>query len=224
MDPISETPSQALQEALAAELRAAQGIADVNVRTWAQRASITHDSIYRILRGRRPVSVVELVLLCQAINDDPLDLISRAARRAGHPLRSSRTIEVVRADRARLALEAAGLDDDPNLAYDKARRALAETGQLLSRQEWQAFLEGTGSATMTAHLGAFLEVPGEYLAGADDSATAKVETQLRFARTMRDVGVTRLAARSLDELGSDEIKAVEEAIREFIDEEEGHHQ
>ncbi|HAQ9640191.1 TPA: XRE family transcriptional regulator, partial [Enterococcus faecium] len=131
-----------------------------------------------------------------------------------------RTIEVVRADRARLALEAAGLHDDPNLAYDKARRALADTGQLLSRQEWQAFLEGTGSATMTAPLGEFLEVPGEYLAGADDSATAKVETQLRFARTMRDVGVTRLAARSLDELGSDEIKAVEEAIREFIDEEE----
>ena len=224
MDPISETLAQALQESLAAELRAAQGIADINVRTWAQRASITHDSIYRILRGRRPVSVVELVLLCHAIEDDPLDLISRAARRAGHPLRSSRTIEVVRADRARLALEAAGLYDDPGAAYDKARRALAETGHLLSRQEWQAFLDGTGSATMTDPLGTFLEVPGEYLAGAADNAAAKVETQLRFARTMRDVGVTRLAARSLDELGTDEIKAVEDAIREFIDEEEGHQQ
>ncbi|CAM5539667.1 hypothetical protein LSHI6S_00162 [Leifsonia shinshuensis] len=68
----------------------------------------------------------------------------------------------------------------------------------------------------------FLDVPSDYLAGLEDEAAVKVGSQLRFARSMRDVGVTQLAARSLDQLEPDEIEAVETAIREFIDEEEDH--
>lgn len=210
-----------LQEALAAELRAAQAIAQINVKTWAERASITDDSIYRVLRGRRPVSVVELVMLCQAIDDDPLDLISRATRRAGESVRGSRAAEIARADRARLAVEAAGLYDDLDAAFLKARAALSEEGLLLSRRDWYAFLEGIGSVETVSALSTFLEVPNDYLAGTDDAASSRVEVQLKFARTMREVGVVRLAARSLDELEPEEIHAVENAIREFIDEEEG---
>lgn len=77
--------AEALQEALAAELRGALAIANIKVRDWAQAAAVSHDSIYRILRGQRPVTVVELVLLCRALGDDPLDLLARASRRAGLP-------------------------------------------------------------------------------------------------------------------------------------------
>jgi transcriptional regulator with XRE-family HTH domain len=213
--------AQTLQEALAAELRAAQAIAQINVKTWAERASITDDSIYRVLRGRRPVSVVELVMLCEAIDDDPRDLISRATRRAGEAVRGSRAAEIGRADRARLAVEAAGLHSDLDAAYLTARAALSEEGHLLSQRDWYAFLEGIGSTETVSALSSFLEVPNDYLAGTEDAASSRVELQLKFARTMREVGVVRLAARSLDELQPEEIHAVETAIREFIDEEEG---
>ncbi|WP_345376776.1 XRE family transcriptional regulator [Frondihabitans cladoniiphilus] len=218
---MSETPTQALHEALAAELRAAQAIANVNVRTWAQEAAITHDSIYRVLRGVRPVSVVELVMLCRALEEDPLELISRAAQRAGQPLGGSRKNEMTRVNRARLALEAAGLYEDLDAAFLAARAAASKDGYLLSVGEWDAFLAGTSTAATTSALGIFLEVPGEYLTGREDAASSQIETQLRFARSMHDVGVTRLAARSLEELQPEEIQAVEAAIREFIDEEEG---
>jgi hypothetical protein len=221
VDQTSETPTQALHEALAAELRAAQAIANVNVRAWAQRAAITHDSIYRVLRGVRPVSVVELVMLCRALDEDPRELISRAAARAGQSLGGSRKDEVVRANRARLALEAAGLYDDLDAAFLSARAAASRDGYLLSGGEWDAFLEGTSTAATMTALSAFLEVPGAYLSGQADAASSQIETQLRFARSMRDVGVTKLAARSLEELQPDEIQAVEAAIRDFIDEEEG---
>ncbi|WP_454111258.1 helix-turn-helix domain-containing protein [Leifsonia shinshuensis] len=220
---MSEILAPALQEALATELRAAQGVAELNVRAWARRAGITHDSLYRVLRNRRPVSVVELIMLCRAIDEDPLDLISRAAQRAGQPLRgSSRAAEIIRANRARLALEAAGLSEDLDVSFLKARTGLQSTGHLLSAKEWEGFLEGRASAATTAALGVFLDVPSDYLAGLEDEAAVKVGSQLRFARSMRDVGVTQLAARSLDQLEPDEIEAVETAIREFIDEEEDH--
>jgi len=90
-DPKNELPAasdesaDALQEALAAELRAALAIANIKVRAWSRVALVSHDSIYRILRGQRPVTVVELVMLCRALGDDPLELIVRATRRAGLP-------------------------------------------------------------------------------------------------------------------------------------------
>lgn len=167
------------------------------------------------------MSVVELVMLCRAIDEDPREVISRAARRAGQSLGGSLRAEIARGNRARLALEAAGLFDDLDAAFLKARAAVSKAGYLLSVGEWHAFLEGTSSAATMSALSAFLEVPGDYLGGQDNDAASKVETQLRFARSMRDVGVTRLAARSLEELQPEEMQAVEAAIREFIDEEEG---
>jgi hypothetical protein len=74
--------ADALQVALAAELRAAQAVANVKVRAWVEDMPVSHDSVYRVLRGKRPVSVVELILLCDAIEEDPLDLITRAVNRA----------------------------------------------------------------------------------------------------------------------------------------------
>ncbi|AMM22797.1 hypothetical protein AX769_21920 (plasmid) [Frondihabitans sp. PAMC 28766] len=72
----------ALQDALAAELRAVQAVANVKVRAWAENIPVSPDSVYRVLRGQRPVSVIELILLCDAIKEDPLDLITRAVNRA----------------------------------------------------------------------------------------------------------------------------------------------
>ncbi|GAA4687265.1 helix-turn-helix domain-containing protein [Frondihabitans cladoniiphilus] len=77
--------ADALQEALAAELRGALAIANIKVRAWARLAAVSHDSIYRILRGQRPVTVVELIMLCRALGEDPFDLITRASRRAELP-------------------------------------------------------------------------------------------------------------------------------------------
>lgn len=71
-----------LQAALAAELRAAQAVANVKVRAWVDDIPVTHDTVYRVLRGQRPVSVVELILLCRVLEEDPLDLITRAVNRA----------------------------------------------------------------------------------------------------------------------------------------------
>jgi transcriptional regulator with XRE-family HTH domain len=218
---MSEIESQPLHDALAAELRSAQAIAHIHVRTWAERALITDDSVYRILRGRRPVSVVELILLCRALGDEPLDLISRAIQRAGQSHSDLAGSEATRAERARLALHAAGLQGDLDAAFLKARDSLSEKTHLLSRRDWDEFVEGTASTAIVSALATFLEVPVEYLAGHQDLAASRVESQLKFARTMHDIGVTRLAARSLGELQPDEIHAVEAAIRGFIDEEEG---
>jgi len=78
----SKAKAAALHEAVAAELRAAHAVANVPVASWIEDVPITRDSIYRVLRGQRPVSVVELVLLCRAIEEDPLELIARAVNRA----------------------------------------------------------------------------------------------------------------------------------------------
>ncbi|MCE0459444.1 XRE family transcriptional regulator [Curtobacterium flaccumfaciens] len=219
---MSESSAQALHGALAAELRAAQGVAHVNVRAWADRSEITHDTIYRILNGKRPVTVVELVTLCRAIDDDPLELLGRAARRAGLDLDDSSVDEVVRSDRARLALEAAGLWGDPDEAYTSARAALAKTGHLLSLREWRAFVDGAGSDALVVALADFLEVPADYLLGKTPEGEAqRIDAQLGLARSMRSLGVTKMAARSLDELAPEEMATVESAIRALIDKEEG---
>lgn len=218
---MSESAAKALHDALAAELRAAQGVAHVNVRSWADQTSITHDTIYRILNGKRAVTVVELVALCHAIDDDPLELVARAAKRAGIAV-SDDVNEVVRADRARLAVAAAGLEDLDD-AYVQARAALGRAGHLLPPREWRAFIDGAGARSLVVALATFLEVPADYLLGQglDDAEVQRIESQLRLARNMRSLGVTRLAARSLDELDPEEIAVVEEAIQTLIEKEQG---
>jgi len=79
---VSESDEQRLQAALAAELRAIQGIANITVRTWVADIPVSADSLYRVLRGGRPVTVVELLLLCDAVDEDPQDVIARAVTRA----------------------------------------------------------------------------------------------------------------------------------------------
>lgn len=66
---VSESDEQNLQAALAADLRAVQGIANITVRTWVADIPVSADSVYRVLRGSRPVTVVELLLLCGAIGE-----------------------------------------------------------------------------------------------------------------------------------------------------------
>ncbi|OII36113.1 hypothetical protein BIU98_00760 [Curtobacterium sp. MMLR14_010] len=218
---MSESSAQALHGALAAELRAAQGVAHVNVRAWAERSEITHDTIYRVLNGKRPITVVELVNLCRAIGDDPLELVARAAKRAGLDLGDG-TDEIVRSDRARLALEASGLWDSLDAAYTKARSALSKTGHLLSLREWRAFVDGAGSHSLVIALADFLEVPADYLLGkTPEDEAQRIDAQLGLARSMRSLGVTKIAARSLDELEPEEMATVESAIRALIDNEEG---
>ncbi|WP_267421132.1 MULTISPECIES: helix-turn-helix domain-containing protein [unclassified Curtobacterium] len=218
---MSESSAQALHGALAAELRAAQGVAYVNVRAWAERSEITHDTIYRVLNGKRPVTVVELVNLCRAIGDDPLELVARAAKRAGLDLGDG-VDEIVRSDRARLALEASGLWDNLDAAYTKARAALSKTGHLLSLREWRAFVDGAGSHSLVIALADFLEVPADYLLGkTPEDEAQRIDAQLGLARSMRSLGVTKIAARSLDELEPEEMATVESAIRALIDKEEG---
>ncbi|MBF4595684.1 XRE family transcriptional regulator [Curtobacterium flaccumfaciens] len=219
---MSESSAQALHGALAAELRAAQGVAHVNVRAWAEQSAITHDTIYRILNGKRPVTVVELVTLCHAIQDDPLEMLARAAKRAGLDLGDDGVNEIVRSDRARLALEAAGLWGNPDDTYSKARAALSKTGHLLSLREWRAFVDGTGSHALVVALADFLEVPADYLLGkTPEDEAQRIDAQLGLARSMRSLGVTKIAARSLDELQPEEMATVEFAIRALIDKEEG---
>jgi transcriptional regulator with XRE-family HTH domain len=218
---MSESSAQALHGALAAELRAAQGVAHVNVRAWAERSEITHDTIYRVLNGKRPVTVVELVNLCRAIGDDPLELVARAAKRAGLDLGDG-VDEIVRSDRARLALEASGLGDNLDAAYTKARSALSKTGHLLSLREWRAFVDGAGSHSLVIALADFLEVPADYLLGkTPEDEAQRIDAQLALARSMRSLGVTKIAARSLEELEPEEMATVESAIRALIDKEEG---
>lgn len=219
---MSETSAKALHEALAAELRASQGVAQLNVRAWAEQSLITHDTLYRVLNGKRPVTVIELVTLCRATGDDPLDLIARAAKRAGLALADD-VDEIVRADRARLALEAAGLYGDLDDAYSTVRTALGKSGQLLSLREWRAFLDGAGAHTLVVALAEFLQVPADYLSGqaSDEERDHRIDAQLRLARSMRALGVTKLAARSLDDLAPEEIATVESAIRTLIAKEEG---
>ncbi len=219
---MSESSAHALHAALAAELRAAQGVAHVNVRAWAEHAAITHDTIYRILNGKRPVTVVELVTLCRAIDDNPLELLDRAAKRAGLDVSDNSVDEIVRSDRARLALEAAGLWGNLDDAYSKARAALSKKGHLLSLREWRAFVDGAGSQALVVALTDFLEVPADYLLGkTPEDEAQRIDAQLGLARSMRSLGVTKIAARSLDELQPEEMATVESAIRALIDKEEG---
>jgi hypothetical protein len=85
---LTQDDGEALHAALAPELRAAQAIANVKVRDWVAHIPVTTDSVYRILHGQRPVSLVELMLLCRVSQDDPLELISRTTTRAGILLQS----------------------------------------------------------------------------------------------------------------------------------------
>ena len=79
---MSKANEQRLHDALAAELRAIRGVADISVGAWVAEIPVTHDSVYRVLRGTCPVSVVELVKLCRVVREDPLDVIARAVTRA----------------------------------------------------------------------------------------------------------------------------------------------
>lgn len=82
---VSESDEQNLQAALAAELLTIQGIANVTVRTWIADIPVSADSVYRVLRGTRSVTVVELLLFCEAVDENPQNIIARAVSRAKGP-------------------------------------------------------------------------------------------------------------------------------------------
>lgn len=71
-----------INQALAAEIRAAKGAAKLPVRVLVERSGIATATLNRILNGEREIKVTQMYLLADALGVAPAHLIERAVQRA----------------------------------------------------------------------------------------------------------------------------------------------
>lgn len=71
-----------INRAVAAELRAAKGVAKLPVRVLVERTGIPTATLNRLLNGERDIKVSQLYALTDALNVSPVKLVERAVQRA----------------------------------------------------------------------------------------------------------------------------------------------
>jgi transcriptional regulator with XRE-family HTH domain len=74
-------PSDALNDALAAELRAERGVKGTTFATLKAQSGISESTLMRLFKGERDLRASHLILLAEALEISPADLIARAEKR-----------------------------------------------------------------------------------------------------------------------------------------------
>lgn len=74
-------PADALNDALAAELRAERAVKNVTYSTLEAETGITERTLMRLFKGDRDLRAAHLILLTGALGITPADLIARAEKR-----------------------------------------------------------------------------------------------------------------------------------------------
>jgi transcriptional regulator with XRE-family HTH domain len=77
-----EIKTEDINQALAAELRAAKGAAKLSVRVLVERSGLATATLNRMLNGERDIKVSQLYLLADALGVSPVQLVERAVERA----------------------------------------------------------------------------------------------------------------------------------------------
>jgi transcriptional regulator with XRE-family HTH domain len=216
---VNEQADGALDDALAFELRAAQSRARVSAPKIEELTGITRDTVRRILKGVRSVTVAELAKLAVALDFDDSDLVSRAKNRAAAALRSTASNGQSRRLNEKLTLAVTSLGRSPESMYQDLVPQLTARGFHFPRSAWQELLVST---SVTAHrevlsaISASLEIDPRYLTDDVPAVDHSVEASLRFHRAMRDLGVDHVSTRALDELDPSDLLDVQHSIEEAL--------
>lgn len=210
----------ALQQAIAAELRAAQAAASMSGPDLAEQAGIKVDTVYRVLRGRRPVGVVEMIRLCQTLNTDDVELLERAKRRASAlPSQSARSNQSLRLGE-KMALIASSRGKSLDALYFDVVGPMSKQGFSMPRKAWNELISGSNYVARSEvlfSLAEALSVDPRYFFADDSKVDGEVEARLRFQRAMTDLGVNEVAARSIGTVAADDLEALGSSITRAIE-------
>lgn len=216
---MNDQGENALNEALADELRAAQLSERLSAPKLEELTGIGADTIRRTLKGERPVTVVELVKYAAALNFDELELVTRAKERAQATLGRSAAHQSVRL-REKLTLIATSAGKTTDGIYLDVVNHMTKQGFNFSRKSWQDLLDDSGAVARREVLFAIasaLDVDPRYLTSDDPAVDREVEGRLRFHRAMVDLGVEEVAARAISSPSPEELDEIARSIAQAIE-------
>lgn len=220
---MDEQEGKALHNALAAEVRAAQGAQRLSAPRLEELTGVHRDTIRRIINGDRPVTVVELAKLADALNFTDIEVVERAKAHARAEVARARANRVAQSERLaeKLNLLASSVGKTTDSLYLDVVSHMAEKGFPFPRRAWQEILSASGTnATMEVlHVIAdALDIDPRYLTSDDAAVDQEVEARLRFHRAMMDLGVEEVAARALEQVSPDELDQLQRSITKAIEE------
>ncbi|MBD8518866.1 helix-turn-helix domain-containing protein [Plantibacter sp. CFBP 8804] len=204
----------AIHQAIAVELRAAQAAVAVHATDLAERTGIKIDTVYRILRGHRAVTSVELIQISRILGVSHLEILERAEQRAlSHSPQGRRPRQSIRVGE-KLSLVASSQGKTLDALYLDIVGPLSHRGFAFPRKAWQELLSGTSPARSEVlfSISEILGIDPQYLLKDDPEVEVAVEARLRFRRAMSDLGVTEVAARSVDGIAPQDLEAIGETI------------
>lgn len=87
MTPIEVDPAKGLNGAIAGELRAERGRAQMTFDALAERTHVSRRTLIRLLNGERPISMATLEAICEAFDVLPSDVLASAQDRLAREAR-----------------------------------------------------------------------------------------------------------------------------------------
>jgi hypothetical protein len=173
------------------------------------------------------MDIEQLHAICELLGLDIRDVINEAVVELGKaPARPSlsqpegaaarRASAEVTASRARAAIGKL-LPGGPSASAPLLLPALSAVGEPMSSENWREFLAGSRSFSLDDRaveaIAAALGLRSSYFTTADPAEIERGEADIELRVAMEETGVTRIAARSVDQLPTDAIRAVTEMIR-----------
>jgi transcriptional regulator with XRE-family HTH domain len=126
------------------------------------------------------------------------------------------------ARRLNLLMDVVQADNGEPYTYRVVAARLQEKGLTLSRARWSYMLSGERNdvkqQALLVGLAEIFEVPASYLLDADGEVPDRVNSQLEFVRSLRARRVRAFAARTLDDVSPETLKAITDYLNKDIGE------
>lgn len=204
---------------------------DVGVSDLADLLGLSEAQVNRILRASRHIDVEQLYSICQFLKLDIREVLNEAIVELGvesnkvAPIRSIaqppsislRAPKSVTAARLRTTVERlVGPGSESTLLP-----ALSAAGLSVPSQTWTSFMTGDVDIELDDKaldvIASAIGVRPSYFTTTDTDELARVEAEIELAKVMEENGVTRIAARALDQLPPETVSAITELIRSSND-------
>lgn len=220
-----------LSRAIGSIVRSRMTRLDVSVPDIANLLGLSDAQVNRILRASRHIDVEQLFSICQFLKLDIREVLNEAVAELGvesskvAPIRSIAKSPAI-SPRAPKSVTAARLRStvDQLVGPDSASTllpALSAAGMSVPSQTWTSFMTGDVDIELDDRaldvIASAIGVRPSYFTTTDTDELARVEAEIELARVMEENGVTKIAARALDQLPPETVSAITELIRSSND-------
>lgn len=219
-----------LSRAIGSIIRSRMTRLDVGPADLASLLGLSVAQVSRILRAARHIDVEQLYSICQYLKLDLPEVLSEAIAELGVesidasaqpvaqiPSISPRASKSVTASRIRAAVERLVGAGSERVVLP----ALSSAGLPMPSETWTAFMTGDIDIDIDDRaldvIANAIGVRPSYFTTTDNDQLARAEAEIDLAKAMEENGVTRIAARALDQLPPETVSAITELIRSSND-------